>query len=284
MNTEIEHEYGADTSRLSLKYWDQDGEFPGDDVIMTQGYQQITDSLSQGLDIRLNTTVSSIDWSKSTIVIRANDGTVYSAARVIVTLPLGVLKAGKVKFTPNLPATHTAAISRLGVGLLNKLYLKFPSIFWDNSVQLLGYMADTTSGAALRGAWAEWYCFNRYTGQNVLLGFNAGSYAGTVEAMTDQATVADAMKVLRNIYGARIPDPSGYLLTRWGKNPYSLGAYSNIAPGASGADYDTLAKPVSKRLYFAGEHTHRTYPSTVHGAYLSGTRAATSVIADMKKT
>lgn len=284
ISTEIEHEYGSDIRQLSLKYWDQDGEYSGSDVIFRDGYEQITHFLAKGLDIRLNTVVTAIDWSKTNVKVTTSSGTVFNAGKVVITLPIGILKAGKIKFTPSLPSSHSAAIKRLGVGLLNKLYLKFPSIFWDNSVELLGYMADTSAHPATRGLWAEWYCFNRYTAQNILLGFNAATYAGTVENMSDADTVADAMKVLRNIYGSKIPDPTGYLLTRWGKNPYSLGAYSNLAPGASGIDYDTLALPVSKRLYFAGEHTHRTYPSTVHGAYLSGDRAASNILKDLKKT
>nr|WP_287045270.1 FAD-dependent oxidoreductase [Herpetosiphon sp.] len=41
---------------------------------------------------------------------------------------------------------------------------------------------------------------------------------------------------------------------------------------------DDLAQPIAGRLFFAGEATERTYPSTVHGAYLSGLRAADEVM------
>jgi lysine-specific histone demethylase 1 len=52
--------------------------------------------------------------------------------------------------------------------------------------------------------------------------------------------------------------------------------------GSSGGDYDLLSAPVAPpstsgqnvkcRLFFAGEHTIRNYPATVHGAFLSGLR------------
>ena len=41
--------------------------------------------------------------------------------------------------------------------------------------------------------------------------------------------------------------------------------------------FDVLAQPVG-RLHFAGEHTHRDHFSTVHGAYLSGQRAADELL------
>jgi monoamine oxidase len=52
--------------------------------------------------------------------------------------------------------------------------------------------------------------------------------------------------------------------------------------GATPEDYDTLAQPVDNRLFFAGEHTQRDYPATVHGAYLSGKRAANEILRLLK--
>lgn len=55
------------------------------------------------------------------------------ADAVVVTLPLGVLKAGKVSFSPPLPAPKLAAIGRLGFGVLNKVYLRFSKPFWEEA-------------------------------------------------------------------------------------------------------------------------------------------------------
>ena len=188
-----------------------------------------------------------------------------------MTVPLGVLKAGAIKFTPALPAGYSAAISRLGMGVLNKTYLRFPYRFWDNQEQLLGYIGLE------RGRWAEWYDFQRITNQPILLGFNAGSFASTLEAYSDAQTVSSAMSVLRAIYGASVPDPVGYKITRWGKNPFSFGSYSFVGLGSSPRDCDTLASPVNSKLIFAGEHTIKKYIGTAHGAYRSGLNASAKV-------
>jgi monoamine oxidase len=82
------------------------------------------------------------------------------------------------------------------------------------------------------------------------------------------------MKTLRVMFGDDIPEPEGVLITRWGKDPFAFGSYSHIPPFASGDDIDALFEPVNGVLFFAGEATHRKYPTTVHGAYLSGVAAA----------
>ena len=51
----------------------------------------------------------------------ASDGVVtYSADYLIVTVPVGVLKAQAISFDPSLPGAWTTALSHRGVGLLDK--------------------------------------------------------------------------------------------------------------------------------------------------------------------
>ena len=98
--------------------------------------------------------------------------------------------------------------------------------------------------------------------------------AGRLEGLGDDAVVAEALGAFRAAIGPQVPAPSDAVVTRWGEDPYALGAYSFMAVGATPADRDALGAPVSARLILAGEAANSRYPSTVHGAWMSGEAAA----------
>jgi monoamine oxidase len=190
-----------------------------------------------------------------------------------VTLPQGVLKAGYVTFSPALPEEKLRAIERMRMGILNKVYLRFPRIFWPEEPDMLGYVSER------KGEWTEWLNIAHYTGQPVLLAFNAADYGRAIEDLTDDEIVAAAMATLRTMFGDDIPEPEAALITRWGADPYAHGSYSFMALGANPDHYDDLAAPVGGRVFFAGEATSADFAATVHGAYLSGLRAAEEILA-----
>ena len=264
-------EYGADPKDLSLWWWDQDEELGGEEVIFPGGYNQISDGLAQGLDIRLGTVVETIRYGSQGVEVKTSAG-VFVADKAVVTVPLGVLKQASIKFEPPLPESKQDAIDRLAMGVLNKVYLKFPAVFWDKDVETISYVGERL------GEWCDWLSFTPFTGQPVLMAFHGGEKGFALEDLSDDEIVAGAMQTLRVMFGEDIPEPEGVLITRWGKDPFSFGAYSHIPPFASGDDYDALAEPVDDVLFFAGEATSREYPSTVHGAYLSGVRAAEEIL------
>lgn len=270
INSAIEQEYAADVDELSLWEWNQDEEQSGHDVLFPGGYDQIVNRLAAGLDIRLNHIVSQVVYGNGGVTITTNQGT-FHGDRAIITVPLGVLQKGSITFSPPLPAWKQAAIDRLRMGVLNKTYLRFPRQFWEQDVELIGRMA------APKGEWAEFLNIAYYTGQPVLVGFNVAHFGRALEPLPDEEIVAGMMGALRGMYGRDIPNPDAWLITRWAADPFAYGSYSFIQPGASGDDYAALARPVGEQLFFAGEATNRAHPATVHGAYLSGLRAAGEV-------
>lgn len=109
----------------------------------------------------------------------------------------------------------------------------------------------------------------------------AGDAAHQTEASKDQDLIAEVRRELGKIFGPRnVPEPSEVIISRWGKDRFARGSYSYVGSRALPDDYDNMAKAVGK-LHFAGEATCGTHPATVHGAYLSGLRAAAEVVDSM---
>lgn len=201
-------------------------------------------------------------------------GPTVRADRLVLSVPLGVLQAGHVQFDPELPDGHRQAIGALGMGLLTKTYLRFGRVFWDAEADWIESVPPGGGGHI----WAQWVSLQRALGAPVLLGFNAADEAATLEGENDGAMVDSAMARLKHLYGASIPQPEAALITRWGRDPYALGAYSFNALGCTDRTRAQLAQPVDGRLYFAGEATEPRAYGTAHGAYQSGQRAARELL------
>ncbi len=189
--TSIEHEYGADIGDLSEEAEEEGGLYGGKDRVFICGYDDVLTTFAGDYEVRLDTVVDRIAWSSGEVFLDA-DATPFDA--VIVTLPLGVLKFGSVVFAPELPQDKRDAITDLGMGLLNKVYLRFPEVFWDEDADLLGYDGPQ------RGLFSEWVNIAKITGDPVLLGFNASSVAEELEGWTDDEIIAEAMLALRGMY------------------------------------------------------------------------------------
>lgn len=271
INSTIEQEWAGAASALSTYWYDASKGFKGGDVLFPDGYGALIDHLAEGLDVRLGHAVSSINWQNSRVKVQTSQGA-FAADQVLITVPLGVLKAGGVSFTPALPQAKRDAISKLGMGVFNKCFLQFDEVFWDPDYDWQEYIPEPY------GLWTEWVSLARPTGKPVLLGFNAADTAQSMEQQSDAATVASAMQTLRTLFGPQTPQPKAWAVSRWGADPWSRGSYSFNALGSHPRQRDDLARAVSGRLFFAGEATSRQYFATVHGAMMSGQRAAEEIM------
>lgn len=257
-------EYAADPDQLALAWYGQEGEFDGPNLILPGGYAQLAEYLVRGLDIRTGTEVLRIADDGARVQIDTSHGQV-SADRVIVTVPLGVLKAGTIAFDPPLPDAKRRAIERLGFGLLNKVVLAFEEPFWPESPDMFGLVgAGQPVGDMLNGL--------TFADSPVLVGIRGGAAARSRESLSDEDTVAAVVEALA------APEPTAAVVTRWASDPYARGSYSFLAVGSSPADQRALAEPVGDRLLFAGEATHEEFFATVHGAYMSGIREADRIL------
>lgn len=265
MNATLEQEYGGAASALSAWHGDDSDAFDGADAIFPGGYGQIAAQLAKGLDVRLGQPVAEVGPGRVTLA----SGEALAAERIVVSAPLGVLKAGGVRFARPLENARAKAIESLRMGLLNKTWLRFDKIAWPNDVDWIEWLGPRP------GVWAEWASLARVLKAPVLVGFNAAEEAREMERLDDRATVASAHDALRAMFGARFPAPAAAQVTRWGQDRWTLGAYSFNPVGARPAQREALfGLDWDGALGFCGEACASRHFGTVHGALMTGRRLA----------
>lgn len=265
--TEIDEDLGESPARLSLKAFEAEEAFGGEDRVLPGGYVGVVDGLARGLDVRTGHTAQRVIREAHGVRVECDRGT-FTADRCVVTLPLALLRAGRVTFDPPLPASHRDVIEALGVGLLEKVALRFDRPFWPRERHFFGRIPPTPEG--LRTWLNAW----RWSDAPVLVGIVGADAARALGRRAEADAVALALESLRAMFGTSVAEPARAVVTRWNDDPLSLGAYSCVPVGASHAMRERLADPIDGALHLAGEATHAQYPATVHGALLSGWRAA----------
>ncbi|MCS6835791.1 MAG: FAD-dependent oxidoreductase [Anaerolineae bacterium] len=247
--------------------------FEGDgtgDWRVVEGYSALARAMADGLDVRLNSIVQRIAWDADGVEVTTQDGAIYEATKLIVTLPLGVLQRGSVTFDPELPSWKQRAIQRLGVGIVNKLILKFREPVWPDDLSVLATPLSTQL----------WWRpgFDREEEIPIMTALIGGSSGAAFSRLSQQEAIQSGLADLERMLGRRL---SGLLVegrfVNWGADPHSLMGYSYAPPGTVGLRRD-LARDVQGVLYFAGEATNTTHPGTVHGAIDSGEEAAHTML------
>jgi monoamine oxidase len=272
VNGSVEAEYGGAWDEVSAWHYDEAVEFGGGDKLFPKGYDQITDHLAKGLTIRTGAVVASVVQAGDSVQVTLTDGEVLQADHVVVTVPLGVLKSGDIAFEPPLAPARRAAIETLGMGLLNKCWLRFDRITWPSDVDWIEWLGPKD------GIWSQWVSLAQATGAPVLLAFHAGDQARQMERLSDNEMVAEAHVALKAMFGRDFPAPIAAQITRWAQDPFTQGAYSFNATGTTPETRTALAgADWGGRLIFAGEACEPDYWGTAHGALLSGRTAAAQI-------
>ncbi|MCO5559562.1 hypothetical protein L7F22_013163 [Adiantum nelumboides] len=278
-------------------------EFPGVHMTIPGGYtsvlQEMASSLPSGT-LQLKKKVNKVYWnhfhpsSASPVVICCEDGSVIEADHVIVTVSLGFLKTvtsqtstmpinvcrsvdelrGSLPnkdnicqlFEPVLPDWKLESISRLGFGLVDKLFLQV-----DPSVEerIRSYVELIyRRGAAAHISLVPWWMRRTfslepiYEGSLVMVCWFAGAEALEMERLSDEEIIDGVVETMASFelhrgLGDGKSDAEekrslrglfrGVLRSKWGTDPFSKGSYAYVATGASGLDIDNLAEPLPKK-------------------------------------
>lgn len=223
--------------------------------------------------VRLNTVVSSIDYSTDQILLRDDSNTTYVADKVILTVPITILQDSDIQFIPEFSQDRINAINKIGMGAGMKVFLKFNTKFYHENIlggKVCAAYADETEG--------------KVGEDNVLLAFVMGKQAEGLTALgSDQAIVNELLKELDLMYkGQASTNFDKAHVQNWTTQPYIKGAYSYSTIGI-GNSRTVAAKSINDRLFFAGEAFNLNgHHQTVHGAVETGYNAVIDILNSVK--
>ncbi len=267
-------------STLSLyREWAAEGE--EEEFRPEGGYRRLIDWLAevcrqQGCRLRLDTQVVTVRWKRGQVAVEVSGGEVFSAEQLVVTVSLGVLKAGSIGFSPDIPLQREA-IGRLGYGSVVKVLLEFDAPFWGErkkAGQTLFILSDQEC--------PTWW--TQAADENTLItGWISGERMRAFQRLEKEARIDSCLRSLAAIFlvGVEVLRQAlrASLVMDWETAPSVHGGYSFDTVGASDARA-VLSKPVEETLYFAGEGLYEgDVPGTVEAAFCSGVTIADKIIA-----
>jgi monoamine oxidase len=232
------------------------------------GYDRVPDALlPREATLHLDTPVHEIRWEPGRVEARTPAGPVIGS-RAVVTLPLGVLQAHTVHWSPEPVATLHAA-SRLDVGNAARVTFLFERAFWPE----FGFLHSSDP------AFPTWWSTQPIQAP-MIVGWAAGPRFDRYIGATQEFVAAEAFAALTRLIG-RGEAPETFFTHDWLADPWARGAYSYVPAGAMDAR-EILATPVADTLYFAGEASEtQGHSATVHGAIASGRRAASEILGEV---
>lgn len=275
----IAGDYGADSSRISVFHtnfefenWtsgEKDFRFQETffDLIEKQIAYPIKDR------IKHNTVVTQIDYTHKDILVLDADNNQYSAQKVIVTVPINILKSKDIKFTPQLPSEKTVAFSKIGMDAGMKVFFRFSHKFYDKYI----------SGGQLCAAYVD-DSLGKKPKDNVLFAFVMGKQAEYLTSLgSDEAITAALLQELDLMYrGQATASFLDSYVQNWTTNPFVKGAYSYSTIGMGNAR-EIAARSIDNRIYFAGEAMNTNgHHQSVHGASETGYREVMKILNDLK--
>jgi monoamine oxidase len=243
----------------------------GEDWLLPAGHGRLVEAFGAGLPVRLSCPVTVIRTMASAVEIETPCGTLR-ADQAIVTLPLGVLAAERVRFEPPPPRPVAAALDALPMGNLVKLRVRLADDPFGCGDVVYASVPPVSEQAIL------WLV--RPFGRAELLGFAGGTLGRTLAALSQPELMDTVRQDLVALGGGAVArSVVDCALVDWAADPWALGSYAIARPGAAAARA-ALRAPWSDRVRYAGEAAAADgWHGTVAGAYLSGREAARAVLA-----
>lgn len=268
-------------SLLELMHFDKDNDKESLEAFVSGGYQNLPEDMAKKMiatgkvKILLNTPIQSIHYDlkgNKTQVVTIN-GEKYKATSVLCTVPIGVLKKKKLHFFPELSEEKQSVIKHLKIGFHNKVILEFEKVFWPPDVHFL------FPGSKDYHHFPEYLNLFHFSNHKTpILARHFYASEACFKENSDDQIIEKALLPLRHIYGKSTAALKDAFVTHWESDPYALGSSSCVGINSEVKELKNFEQPEPGGLFFAGAHTLQNQNrETVHGAYISGVRAALDI-------
>lgn len=285
----VEGYYAAETGRVSTFALREELEGPDEEQYRIEGgYGRLTDYLHRsceeiGTRFFLSQPVTQIRWAPDEVEVITARGA-WKAKKALITVPIGVLQAESIDFSPAIPEVIAAA-KQLGFGPVIKTILQFEEAFWKNreitrhkDLDQLGFVFSK----ALIPTW--WTAYPREV--PMITGWSGGPHANELKDLSEDEVIHQALRSLAEIFrtgeeelraGLRAAHVAGWL-----HDPFCRGGYSYEVVDGKRVKA-VLKKGIENTLFFAGEGLlDGPEIGTVEAALRTGRDMAHEIIARFK--
>jgi len=235
------------------------------------GYNQILAPLAHNLSIDLNTVVHRVEHSPGHVIVHAEQegrAVTYQARAAVVALPVAVLNADAVDFSPALPNEKSEAFKAVPHVAISKLVMEFDRrVFPDDADHVIEAGHDLW---LMNGAMGN----PRYSGRIVIAGAE-GAEAERLLAMPAEQRHREYLEVLRGIAGDRSLTPIKVIEHVWADDPFARAAFTD-SWNVSGVR--KIYSPVDDTLFWAGIVTDQ-----IDFSHDSGKQAATELLSRLEQ-
>lgn len=248
------------------------------------GYGTMIDFLAaecrrHGVTIHLGCAVSAITEESGAAVVRCAGGDLHSCDRVILTVPLPLLREIAL---PASARTRLAATDDIGFGNVIKILLRFARPWWRERKEELANMTFLLSDETIPVWWTQYPDL-----RPVLTGWIGGPRVAELDSLDSQGLIDAGLGSLAGIFGMVRGDIARELMaaaaTNWSHDRYARGAYSWATPRTREAQA-ILARTDDGPVLFSGEALYRGRDmGTVEAALASGLETAGTLLREEQK-
>ncbi|MFD4421053.1 FAD-dependent oxidoreductase [Agromyces sp. NPDC058484] len=192
----VEPDTGAPATRVSAQQFEP-GRFAlrqaagPTGAIVTGELADWVDAIAETVDVVVSSVVVRVAYDDEQVSLRLGTGESLTVDRVVVTVPLGVLQTDTIAFDPALPLLHQRAISGLGMGVVDTVWIAFEEPFWRADAATDAATSDAPVLLSVVGEvptvvmWID-AGVARGTGEPVLVGIIAAEQARRLEELNER--------------------------------------------------------------------------------------------------